>query len=367
MTVKEITQLRLLNQQIANSKTTTPYEIVKALGAIQAQDYYSALWAIGVRLPGVLETDIERELDDRKVVRTWPMRGTLHFVPAEDAKWMLQLMTPRVIAKSAGIYRQSELDEKIFDRARDIFVNALQGGKALIREEMYQLLEKENIVIKGQRGIHIIGHLAQNGLICFGKRIGKQQTFVLLDEWVLNSRSLSKEESLAEIGLRYFKSHGPATLDDFAWWTGLLVAEAKEAIQLVKNLLKSEVSNGKTYWMSSSLHEFVDLSKGIFLLPAFDEFLISYSDRSPSLDSSMFNQVFTKNGIFNPIIVHGGKVKGIWKRTLNKDNVVIELKPFEQLSPPINKSLTATAKKFAAFLGKSLEIKNETNRSIETL
>jgi hypothetical protein len=359
MTLKDLVHLRLLNQQIVNTTCKSPYDVVSTLGAVQAQDYYNALWAIGLRLPKALESDIEEALNTRSIVRTWPMRGTLHFVAAEDAKWMLQLMTPRIIAKSAGIYRQSELNDQIFKQSKDLFIKALEGGKSLIRDEMYQILNNAGISSSGQRGLHILGHHAQNGLICFGKRAGKQQTFVLLDEWIANFRTLSREESLAEIALRYFKSHGPATLNDFVWWTGLKVSEAKEAVEMTKSFLQSIVIEGETYWMNKTLPDLPNLSKTIHLLPAYDEFLIAYSDRSASLHPANFNSVFTKNGIFNPTIIRGGKVLGAWKRTITKDKVLIELNAFDTLSQSFLKAIAVQAKKFAYFVGKTLEIKSD--------
>ncbi|HYG38187.1 MAG TPA: winged helix DNA-binding domain-containing protein [Cytophagales bacterium] len=354
MTLKDVIQYRLLNQHIVDTQCKSPYDVVSTLGAVQAQDYLSALWAVGLRLPEVTEAEIEQEIADKKILRTWPMRGTLHFVAAEDARWMLKLLTPRIIAKSAGTYRQGELNDQIFNRSAELFINALQGGKSLTREGMYKVLNDADISTIGQRGMHILGNLAQKGLICLGAREGKQHTFVLLEEWLPKFNVLEGEEALAELAQRYFKSHGPATLNDFVWWTGLKVADAKVALEMAKHNLRQEVIEEKTYWMDCNLVENKDLTTHTCLLPAFDEFFIAYQDRSPSIEPHYFSSVATKNGIFNPIIVRGGKVIGTWKRNFIKGKVNIELFPFTPLSQSITKNLSTRANRYSRFVGKSL-------------
>lgn len=202
---------RLSNQYLAKNRFADPGDVVAWFGAVQAQDYLGSLWGIGLRTIDACEGAVEKAIANRKIVRTWPMRGTLHFVPAADVRWMLKLLTPRVIARSAGRYRQLELDKRTFANSKKVFVRALEGGKQLTRTEMYKALEAAKISVAGQRGIHILGHLAQEGLICFGNRRAKQQTFVLLDEWVPENQSLNREEALAKLARCYFRSHGPAT------------------------------------------------------------------------------------------------------------------------------------------------------------
>ncbi|HVF66173.1 MAG TPA: crosslink repair DNA glycosylase YcaQ family protein, partial [Pyrinomonadaceae bacterium] len=128
---------RLANQHLSRQVFEKPSDVVRHLGAVQAQDYLASLWAVGLRTKGATEADVERALADRSVVRTWPMRGTLHFVPAADARWMLGLLTPRVVARSAARYRQLELDERTFARCGEVFVRALRGGKSLTRAATY--------------------------------------------------------------------------------------------------------------------------------------------------------------------------------------------------------------------------------------
>ena len=328
MTKEDIAQLRLYNQGIAKPPFKKPEDVVKWLGAVQAQDYLGALWAVGLRMPKATEALIEKSLSNKSIIRTWPMRGTLHFVPAEDARWMLKLLTPRIIAKCATLYRQSELDNATFMKSKKLFIKALEGGKKLERKEMYEVLEQGGISATGLRGLHILGYLAQDGLICFGNRVGKQQTFVLLDEWIPMSKSLSKEESLVKLGLQYFTSHGPATLQDYTWWTGLAPAEARTSLELVKSELVSQVVEGKTYWMSPDCTSIKSRSSDFFLLPSYDEFTVAYKDRSAVLDQAHASK--SGNGIFSSSIVSNGKLVGTWKRTIEKNNVAIETASFSK-------------------------------------
>src|SRR5262245_10756332 len=200
MTRSDIARLRLHNQRIAYATLEKPVDVVVWLAAVQAQDYLGAMWAVGLRMRNAVEADIERALADRTIIRTWPMRGTLHFVAAADARWMLELLTPRIVANSAQrLLRDFDLDESAFARTKDLVARALQGGGQLTRNAMYKMWEAGGVSAAGQCGRHILWCLAQDGLICFGPREGKQQTFVLLDEWAPKTKRMSRDESLAEL------------------------------------------------------------------------------------------------------------------------------------------------------------------------
>ncbi len=290
---------------------------------MQAQDYLSALYAVGLRMKKSTDSSIEQAITNKTIVRTWPMRGTLHFVAPDDAKWMLALLTPGVISRAASIYRNAGLDKNIFLKSRKVIIRALEGGKQLDRKEIYQVLEKAKISTLGYRGLHIIGLLAQEGLLCFGPRLSKQQGFVLLDEWIPFSKKLHGEEALAELATRYFTSHGPATVRDFAWWSGLTVTAATKGLELVKKNFISEDINGQMFWMSD--HTSIKIkTQAIYLLPAFDEYLVGYKDRSAALDTKYARDILTTNGIFNPSLIINGKVEGTWKRTIIKTKCLLK-------------------------------------------
>jgi hypothetical protein len=352
MTPQSIAQFRLYQQQIAATKFKTPGQVVAWLGALQAQDYPGAKWSIGLRLPDATDADIEQAIAAKTIVRSWPMRGTLHFMAAEDVRWLLALLTPRIIAQTAGRYRQLELDEATFARSKELFAQALQGGQQLTRDEMQQLLEQANISTAGQRGYHILCRSAQDGLICFGVPNGKQQTFTLLDEWVPPTKSLARDETLAELARRYFMSHGPAALRDLVWWSGLTVTDAKAGLETVKSQLSSENVAGQTYWMSPDTPVLADNSPAIYLLPGFDEYMLGYTDRSAILDSIHAPKIVPgKNGVFNPTIVIDGKVAGTWKRTFKKNTMLITLSPFTSLSQAQRRAISLAAERYARFMG----------------
>lgn len=352
LTNTKLAHLRLHSQSIAGPLCTDPAEVVRSLGAMQAQDYHQAVWAIGLRTQQATLADVEQAIEERKILRTWPMRGTIHFVPAEDARWMVQLGAARMIAADKRRQGQLELDAAILERCQALFYDALHGGKRLSRASLLQVLEDAGISTAQQRGYHILWHAAQIGLICLGPMQDKQQTFVLLDEWVPNSRQLSREEALAELARRYWRSHGPATVHDFAWWTGLTVTDAKAGLAAAKPELIAETINGKEYWITNDppVHSLHDPSD-IYLLAGFDEYLLGYQDRSAVLAPEHATRVVPgNNGIFFPIIVVAGQVVGTWKRSFKKNGVDIVLSPFAQLDVAEERVIEA-AKRYSDFLG----------------
>ena len=314
---------RLVSQRILHTSFENPGDVVAWLGAIQAQDYLAALWAVGVRMNEATEAAIEKAIADRTIIRTYPLRGTLHFVAAADARWILDLLAPRIRANNAGRRRNFELDDLVLGRSKEVVVHALQGGNRLTRNALFRLLEKAHISTAGGRGLQITWWLAHEGLICFGLRQGKQQTFVLLDEWIPQSQMLERDEALAELARRYFTSRGPATLADFAWWSGLTVADAKSGIEMAQAHLVQEMIGDRAYYRSDSLPAFHDLSESAALLPAYDEFTIAYADRSAFFDPQDARKLITENGIFRPTVVINGEMVGIWKRTFVKETLEI--------------------------------------------
>ncbi|HEV7892565.1 MAG TPA: winged helix DNA-binding domain-containing protein [Pyrinomonadaceae bacterium] len=331
------------------------------MGAVQAQDYLGSLWAVGLRTRGAAEGDVESAIADRSIVRTWPMRGTLHFVAAADVRWMLGLLTPRVVARSAGRYRQLELDERTFARSRDVLTRALRGGKRLTRNALYGELEAARIPTGGQRGIHILSRLAQDGLICFAAREGKQHTFALLEEWVPAAESLKRDDALAELARRYFESHGPATLQDFVWWSGLKAADARAGLEAVEPNLLREVVEGRTYWLPSSADgpasESKDGPPSALLLPVYDEYTVAYRDRSAVLSRSDAGRA--GNGIFRHVIVIDGRVAGTWARSLGRGSVTITTRPFVKLGRAEARAVATAADRYGKFLGASVILKYE--------
>ena len=216
--LSRIAQLRLHRQRIAGNKSETPAEAVAWLGAVQAQDYAAALWAIGLRTRDSTALRVEQAIAERRIVRTWPMRGTLHFLAAEDSRWMTALLAPRVIANNKGrLLREFGLDDSVLARCRKVLTKALGDGLPLTRSEVYARLDKAGISTERQRGLQVLGWKAHEGLICQGPREGRQPTFVWLDAWIPATKALSREEALHRLALRYLQGHAPASAADLAW------------------------------------------------------------------------------------------------------------------------------------------------------
>lgn len=325
----EIRRRRLASQGLARAWSADPAETVRRMGALQAQDYLSALWAVGVRTEGATERSVEEAIAAGRIVRTWPMRGTIHMLAPADVRWMLALLTPRVVQRTQGRLRELGIDAATLAAAEPVVIAALEGGKQLTRHVLFGALQAAGIATEGQRGIHILGQLAHAGRICIGPRAGKQPTFVLLDEWVPAAPPLARDEALATLALRFFTSHGPATIADLCWWSGLTVAEARAGLAAVEGQLASAECDGQRYYFDEAASAPGNPGQSL-LLPPFDEYLIAYRDRGASLDPAYSARVVPGgNGIFNPITVLDGRVIGTWRRRLKPRQVVISFSPFE--------------------------------------
>jgi len=347
----EIARIRLLNHHITRRPLEAPVDLVRHLGAVQAQDYLGALWALGLRLRSATESSVEQALAERMIVRTWPMRGTLHLVAADDARWMLSLLAPRVLRSAAARHRQLGLDDGVFTRAERILTRALEGGKQLTRPAMYRLLEADGIATSDSRGLHILGFLAHRQVLVLGTREGRQHTFRLFEEWVPPTSARTREESLAELAIRYFSSHGPATIQDFAWWSGLTIAEVKEAIALAGSRVISETFDGQTCWLGENAAVSDERKHRVHLLPPFDEYTVAYRNRDAVVDPAHARRVNAGGGMLNAVIVIDGRVVGTWKRTLKKGEVLLTLEPFGRLKRDERQAIDAVADRYGAFLG----------------
>ncbi|HJQ31942.1 MAG TPA: winged helix DNA-binding domain-containing protein [Pyrinomonadaceae bacterium] len=352
MTDSNVARIRLHNQGVASPRFDEPSEVVRWFGAVQAQDYLGSLWALGLRTRRATEASVERAIARRSIVRTWPLRGTLHFVAAEDVRWMLRLSGGRTVARAAGRYRQLELDEATFTKSMRVLARSLEGGRQLTRAELADALEQSGIATGGQRLIHILNRSALEGLTCYAARRGKQFTFALLDEWAPSSGGLpTREESLAELAGRYFESRGPATLQDFVWWSGLTTTDARAGLEAARPRLRREVFGGQTYWLSASASAPKDESPSAQLLPAFDEYTVAYKDRAPILHPSHVRRADAATAILGPAVVVNGLAIGTWKRTLRKDSVLIETRLWATVRKAERQALDAAARRYGDFLG----------------
>ena len=360
MPAPAILRLRLASQQLSSPQFDNPEDLVRWMGGLQAQDYAWAKWALAVRLPGATQRQMEAAVAEGAIVRTWAMRGTIFFLPPKDARWMLKLVAPANLAASAGRLRQLELDESDFRQSQKVLTRILQGGARLLRSEIFTHLEEAGISTAGQRGYYMLWKAGLDGLLCFGALRGKQSTYALLDEVapVAEARDPDHETALAELARRYFASHGPATLADFAWWSGLPKADARQAHESVQpELLEMKVGDQR-YWHLPDLGPAKAPRPSVQLLPSFDEYLIGHQDRSAIHDSAIdAKRLPWKGGIVNPAILLDGRVAGTWKRSTTKKAVRLEASPLEKLGKPELAALEEAAARFAAYLDLELNLR----------
>jgi Winged helix DNA-binding domain len=343
-------RLRLAAQRIEGSEFSTPTEVVTWMLALQGQDLPGAKWSVGLRAPGSTLADVDDALARGDIVRSWPMRGTLHLVPAVDIGWMLQLTGERTLRSLLTRHRELGLDDATFGQARDIAAKVLEGGRSATRAELFQAFEAAGIATTGQRGPHLIGQLHQTRQLCLGPMRGNDQAVVLLDEWVPSPRRLDREESLGEFVRRYFTSHGPATLRDFAWWTKLPVRDMAIGMTLAREHLEELVVDEVSYWMAPGLPD--RASRRVHALPGFDEFLLGYQDRGASLAAEHAPVIVPgNNGMFQSTIVIGGSVAGLWRRKKTAAGVTVSPLPFEALSARQLSGFGVAATAYGRFLG----------------
>lgn len=345
---RRLTSLRLAAQGIAEPRFDRPVDVVRHLLCQQAQDFPGALWSVGLRMREPSQQAVLDALEAREIVRSWPMRGTLHFAPAEDLGWILALTGDRIISRAAGRHRQLELDEESFAHATRVAERLLEREGVVPRAALLSAIEASGLSIEGQRGTHLLWYLAIRGLLVFGPVQGKQHTFALLDEWVREKRNLDGDEALAEFALRYFRSHGPASINDFAWWSSLTLTAARRGLAAVRDQLDAIEVDGVTYFLTPGLEP---ASAGLELLPGFDEFVLGYQDRSAPLgEEGMLKVVPGNNGVFLPTIVIDGEVVGTWKRSATATELSVELRPFGTVGAKNVSAAREFCARYAAFL-----------------
>jgi hypothetical protein len=348
---------RQLIEPAEGSAYLDPAGVVEHLGAMQAQDYAGSLWSVGVRCaPGTTAADVEAAIAERRIVRTWPMRGTLHLLAPADVRWMLALLTPRITSRATKRHEQLGLTEADFDLARKLFTEALSGERQLSRPEAMALLEANGVHTDEQRGYHILWVLAQEALICCGPMTDKQQTFVLLDEWVppgtSQQDSPTAEQALARLAEKYFTARGPATVADFAWWAGITKGDARDGLDAIIHRLEMVTVHGVEYWLvADSDDDGVLETPRVHLLPGFDEYMLGYTDRSIQLGERKrdYGSTVSANGMFASTLVIDGLVAGTWRRTLKKDHVEIVVTPFHKLNRAELAALEQAAEQYGRF------------------
>jgi len=357
MTHAAIAHQRLYNQHISADPFKQPVDVLDWLGAVQSQDFASAKWAIGLRVQAATDTSIEQDFNAGKILRTHVLRPTWHFVAPADIRWLLALTAPRVHALNALYYRRLELDQDTLSRSLTAIIQALQAGRQLTRDELQTVLEQSGIVQASEmRLIYILMYAELEGILCSGARRGKQFTYALLDECVPLQNSLKPDEAAARLALRYFLSRGPASLQDFAKWSGLTMAACRAALEAVKDQLQHELVDGQTYWFSGSISSgYAQPAPSAYLLSIFDEYICSYKDRSAMVAEAYARKLNSMGNALTAILVVDDQIIGTWKRILKKDTVLIKTDIFSTVSAPGDCAIRQAMERYAAFLKLSLQ------------
>ncbi len=352
---------RLRALRVTASTFTEPAATVAWLGAVQAQDYLAALWAVGLRTAGATELSVERALSEGSIVRTWPLRGTLHFVAAGDARWLTELLAPRAIAAGATRLRRAGIDATVLRKARAVLEKRLRDKRCLSRPDVYRAFEDAGIRATEQRGLYILWQLAQECFVCFGPREGKQPSFVLFEEWLPNAPERHGDEALAELAVRYFGGHGPATLGDLSWWSGLTRARARTAILAAGKRLSAETLDGEEHFRTAATTAPGRARGAVHVLPAFDELLVGYAYGGTSVDAAVTKRV-RSGGMIHPVVVCDARVAATWTRRLTPREVSCRVNAFEPLDRATSTGVERALERYAHFLGRPLLLELDTRR-----
>ena len=349
-----IVQQRLANQHITRNELRDPARLVSWFGAVQAQEFGAAKWGLGLRLgPGMTDAMMQRAFDAGRILRTHVMRPTWHFVAPKDIRWMLDLTAPSVHRRMATYDRQLGLNSSIFSRAGKICERVLRDGNFLTRQEVGEHFARAGLPGKGWHAGHIMQYLELEGVVCSGPRRLKRSTYALLDERAPNARRLPRDDALGELARRYFQSHGPATLRDFVWWSGLPTPDAKRGLEMIR-AVEMKV-DGKSYWT-------LGMRAGprrslVHLLPIYDEYLVAYRDRDAVPHGSAM--VPSQRGgyvQFQHALVIGGQVAGTWRAKASNDRVNVTVIPLRRLTPTERNAMRPTLRRYQRFLGVAVSL-----------
>lgn len=351
----DILHLRLHHQLLLPGSGRTVTNVVERMGALQAQDYAMMKWAVGSRVPGSTEADVENALNAGELLRTHVLRPTWHVVSPKDIRWMLALTAQRIRNKMKPRDKQLGLTDEIINRSKTLLVKALEAGEHLTKEDIDALWNRASIPTTEYRDAHLLMHAELDGLVCSGKTIGNSRSYALMEERAPIREQWSKEEALYKLAKAYFQCRWPATLQDFAWWSGLAMGDVRLAVSLIQPEFRVETIGEQVFLLADKSVERPKSVDSIHLLPAFDEFIIAYRERSATLLPTQFQKVVTTNGFFRPAVLHEGKVVGTWKRIGKKEQVDVECS-FFQLNGEIPSKLSFAIEAYKRFqtAGKSI-------------
>jgi len=344
---EQITALRLTGHFLSLSKPGTLGLLIEKMGAMQAQDFTMAKWALGIRLSECTNPMVMEAYNRGEILRTHILRPTWHFVSPVNIRWMLSLSANKIKSSSKSRDRDLGITEELYERVNRIIRKALEKNKCLTRDALAAEIEKAKIKNNTAYMTHFMMRAEAEGIVCSGAMDGNAHTYALLEERVPPVPALSREEALVRLVRIYFSTRSPATLQDFCWWSNLSLTEAEKGLSAVKTEFFSEKIGGQTYWFANSINSGND-SGSVFLLPAFDEYIISYRDRSPVLSQETHSKAISSNGVFRPTVVANGKVIGLWKKAASgRRTVTFDF--FSQPDDSVKKALDKSIGDYNAF------------------
>ena len=347
---------RLARQRLLGARHKSPVEAVASLGAVQSQDYPGAKWAVGQRVARATDASIEAAFNRGDIVRVHALRPTWHFVAPADLRWIQALTGPRVQRILGSYDRKLGLDGKVLAKAFRILERALRDHSYKTRTELAAALTAGGLTAAGQTLARIMGHAELTALVCSGPQRGKLATYALVDERVPPAKPLTRDEALAELTRRYFASHGPATVKDFVWWSGLTVKDTREGLTAIAAL--SEQAGRLTLWHVPAPRARVpDADGSAHLLPNYDEYLVAYRDRMfvvpPSFKTMVAEQ---RMDIFAHFVIVNGRLAGTWRRVIVKDVVRVSVELHVPLNAPARQAMQEAVERLGAFHGMHVEL-----------
>ena len=344
---------------LTGSGFSAPEDVVRRHGAMQAQEYPLAKWAIGQRADGLVDADVDRALSDGSIVRTHVLRPTWHFVARDDLRWLLALTGPRVQRTAQRRLRQLGLDGRTIARCEVAIRSALEGGNRLTRNELGEVLDRAKVDRSGQRLPWVILHCELEAIICSGGLTGKQHTYALVDERVPNDKSFHRDQALAELARRYLTGHGPATVQDLRWWSSLTVADIRQALAMLGSDVVREEIEGIEFWSLASQSGGPSPKGGVQLLHAFDELIVGYTQSRYVGDprAEMARAAWTDRSLPQGHLLRDGSVAGFWRRSMKSDAVAVEALLYDRVNPPVLRALRKAVGDLARFVGRRPELK----------
>jgi hypothetical protein len=364
-TAQEIARLRLQALGLAGPPVASDAAgVVGHHLAMQAQDLPASRWAVGSRLPEGTEADVFAAYDAGLIVRSWPMRGTVHVVAAGDLPWMLEHLGDRALMGVKSRWGYLGIDEAFLERARDVAVELLEGGGRATRAELMEACREAGLEMTGQRSYHTVWYLSQTGTLVQGPTRDGEHELVLLEEWIPESPVLDRPGALRELGARYLRARGPATVDDLVHWTKLTKTDARKALEVDGETIVEVEGPGGPYRMLGEHLDTLDpgsaeADRTVLALAAFDEHLLGYRIRDCVLDPEHARLVDPgRNGVFRWTLVAGARVVATWKRIRRKRYVLVETAPFRPLSGEIEKAIPGAIEAWGRFAGVDVEVRS---------